>query len=55
MSERQPEPPMKFKRSDDDEPDVEGHRLYGVEDPGKSRLNDDESDDSQDTGEGRSR
>ena len=51
MSERQPEPPQKARRNDD-EPDVEGHIFR---DPEKARLNDDEPDESQETGEGRQR
>jgi hypothetical protein len=52
MSERQPEPPMKWKRSDDDEPDVEGHRFHAPD-----RFVGDgvtpESDEAPEDGEGR--
>lgn len=51
MSERQPEPERAVMR-DEDEPDVEGHLFR---DPEKARLNDDEPDESQETGEGRNR
>jgi hypothetical protein len=44
MSERQPDP-EKAARSDNDEPDVEGHRFAGPEEPQRAKLNDDEPED----------